>query len=129
MDEKKTDICDSGEDVQQHLYVLVMRVPAMYWTGIVLYLDRVLGYSEWTASALNMTDQMIASYIENTRMPMTVVLPMTKRQKEEVQKFTEREIPGAVSIFTFDGYYKEKLGASFGEVYSKLYDDCGKEEL
>lgn len=123
MEEVKSDICDSGEDVQRHLYVIEMRVPAMYWSGIVLYLGNLLGYSEWAMAALNLSDRLVANFKAKAQKEQVVVLPMTERQKDELLKFASRELPGAISIFTLDGYYKARLGKGFKEVYAELYDE------
>lgn len=123
MEEIKSDICDSGEDVQKHLYVLEMRVPAMYWSGIVLYLGGVLGYSEWTTISLGLSEQIVANFKDKTQMQQVMVIPMNKLQASEVERFCDRELPGAVSLYTLDGYYREKLGVGFEEVYEQLYGE------
>lgn len=123
MDDIKTDICDSGEDMQKHLYVLEMRVPAMYWSGIVLYLGEVLGYSEWTTISLGLSEQIAANFRDKTQKQHVMVVPMNKWQASEVEKFCDRELPSAVSLYTLDGYYREKLGMGFEEVYKQLYGE------
>jgi hypothetical protein len=123
MEETNGERIFATEDVQQHLYVIEMRVPAMYWSGIVLYLGKLLGYSKWTTVALNLSEQLVANFKANTQKQQVMVIPMNKLQASEVERFCDRELPGAVSLYTLDGYYKARLGKGFEEVYAELYDE------
>lgn len=120
MNEKTVSDC-FDEMYVTHLYVIEMRMPAMYWSGIILYLGQLTGYSEWTTTALELSDALAANFRNSTQKQQVMVLPLREVQVRELLRFVEREIPGAVSIYTLNDYYYEKLGKSFSETFNQLY--------
>lgn len=120
MSDKTVSDC-YNEMYVMHLYVIVMRVPIMYWSGIILYLGQLTGYSEWASKALDLFGDLIKNFKNGTQKEQIMVLPMGEMQKNKLLKFAEREIPGAVSVYTMDEYYYENTGKSFSEALDELY--------
>lgn len=110
-----------------HLYVIAMRIPIMYWSGIVLYLGQLTGYSEWISKALDLSGDLLKNFRNGTQDKQVVVLPMREIQKKELLEFAERELPGAISVYTLDDYYYENTGKSFSEALDELYYGEGEE--